>query len=65
MDNPKSAVASKWRDDNACVLDGFPAKVIGWKNDFATVARLDNKAAFEWAWSAVDRIMASNRRFYS
>jgi hypothetical protein len=66
MDNPNSAPASKWRDDNACTLDGYPAKIIGWKNDFATVARLDGKAAFEWAWTAVARIMEhNNRRFYS
>ena len=57
--------AARWRDDNSCTLDGHPAKIIGWKNDFATVARLDGKAEFDWAWETVDRIMENNRDFKS
>jgi len=58
-------VADKWRDDNSCTLDGKPAKIIGWKNKYATVATLDGTSSFEWAWKTVARIMSLDRQFKS
>ena len=66
MDNPKSAVACRWRIDNDCTLDGAPAMVVGWKNRFATVVSLNDGVTFDWAWETVNSIMENKeRQFYS
>lgn len=65
FDNGYDSPAAKYRDDNLCTLDDMPAKIIGWKERFATVARLDNGIAFQWSWSAVARIMENDRNFRS
>lgn len=64
-ENDKQEAIRLWRDDNACFLDDKPAKVIGWKNDFPTVAELSGPLALEWSWDTVNRIMAKDRRFKS
>lgn len=46
--------------DKAVTLNGKPARVKGYMNDFATVAPLDTSlGAFEWSWTAVARIVAA------
>jgi len=61
----KQKAITLWRDDNACWLDDEPAKIVGWKNDFPTVAQVNSGLAFEWSWATVNRIMAGDRRFKS
>lgn len=47
----------------SCTLDGQPAVICGWKNDFATIVTLDNKLRGEWTWAAVNRIMERDGSF--
>ena len=61
----KQETIEKWRDDNACTLDGKPAKVIGWKLDFPMVAQLHGPYAVEFSWATVNRIMSNDRAFRS
>jgi hypothetical protein len=61
----KNETIARWRDDNACWLDNEPAKIVGWKNDFPTVAQISGPLAFQWSWAAVNRIMTGDRRFKS
>ena len=61
--NDKIEATDRWRDDNACWLDGQPAKIVGWKRDFPMVAQLDGPLAVEYAWATVNRIMDRDRRF--
>jgi hypothetical protein len=49
--------------DKTFTLDGRPARVIGYENEFATVA--SSEASFEWSWSAVARIVSKGGRFTS
>jgi hypothetical protein len=48
-----------------CSLDGEPAKVIGRKNEFATVVQIDGPLAIEFSWPAVKRILNANGCFSS
>ena len=59
----KQKCIAKWRDNNACTLNGKPAKVVGWKLDFPVVAELDGPFAVEYSWAAVDRVMSDGGRF--
>ena len=61
--HPEALVASGWREDNDCWLDGEPAKIVGWQERFATVASVSK--SFEWSWKAVANVMAKNRQFKS
>ena len=46
-----------------CTLDGEPARVTGYLNDFGTVA--SSKAAYQWSWRAIARVMSRTGRFQS
>lgn len=46
-------------------LDGKPAKIVGWKNDFAKVVDQQTGVGYEWAWSTVDRIVQNGGLFRS
>ena len=47
-------------------LDGEPAKIVGFLNDFATVATVDaGGSSFEWSWRAVARVVSRGGRFSS
>ena len=61
----KAECIDRWKNDNACLLDGKPAKVIGWKLDWPLVAHLDSPLAVLYSWATVNRIMAEDRRFKS
>lgn len=54
-----------WRGDNACWLDGQPAKVVGWMLDFPSVVQLNGPLSLQWSWAAVNRIMSGDRHFKS
>ncbi len=56
-------LALKYRDDNACTLDGKPAKVVGWLCQFPSVVQLDGGSAVEFSWPAVARVMSNDRNF--
>jgi hypothetical protein len=58
----RSKIAERHRDV-PCTLNGKPAKIMGWKLDFATVGTLDGTLAYEWAWETVDRIMSNGGNF--
>jgi hypothetical protein len=38
-------------------LNGNPAVIRGWRNEFATVSALNSLENAEWAWETVDRIV--------
>jgi len=38
-------------------LNGEPARISGYRNDFATVTQLDSGLSAEWSWPAVRRIV--------
>ena len=61
----KEECVERWRDDNACFLDGQPAKVVGWKLDWPLVAHLNSPLAVEFSWATVNRIMSGDRHFKS
>lgn len=61
----KAECIERYRDDNACWLDGLPAKIIGWKCDFPSVAHVSGPLSLQWSWATVNRIMAGDRRFSS
>jgi hypothetical protein len=65
FENGYDSPAAKYRDDNCCTLDGKIAKIIGWKERFATVACLDDPASFQWSWQSVSEIMNNGRNFRS
>lgn len=44
-------------------LNGKPATVTGRLCSFAIVRTLDGSMAIEWAWPAVERIVANGGRF--
>lgn len=47
-------------------LDGEPALITGWRNEFATVSRRDGKGGrVEFAWSTVKRIVDAGGKFES
>jgi len=46
-----------------CTLNGKPAKICGFKNQFATVAQIDGPLAIEFSWEAVKRIMNKDGKF--
>jgi hypothetical protein len=47
-------------------LDGEPACVGGYRNDFATVQRKDGKGGrVEFAWATVERVINNGGRFHS
>ena len=48
----------------AVTLDGEPAWIHGYRNDFATVATIDASGpAFDWSWRAVARVVSRGGRF--
>jgi len=55
----------QWKNDNACWLDGEPAKIVGFLEKFPTVAQLNGPKSFQWSWAAVNRIMSKDRQFKS
>jgi len=44
-------------------LDGAPARVTGYRQPFARVARLGDGLSAEWSWQTVARIVARGGRF--
>lgn len=46
-----------------CWLDGEPAKIIGGRNKFATVATTDGRQAVEFNWHTVNNIMRRSKEF--
>jgi len=38
-------------------LNGNPATISGWKNDFANITSLSTGERYEWSWETVDRIV--------
>jgi hypothetical protein len=47
-------------------LDGEPAVVSGWANEFASVQRKDGKGGtVTFAWATVQRILSTHRSFRS
>jgi hypothetical protein len=46
-------------------LDGEPAMVCGYRNDFATVCQLRGPLRLEWAWETVARIISNGGDFRS
>jgi hypothetical protein len=61
----KAEAVRRWRDDNACTLDGQPAKIIGWNCDFPRVAHVSGPLSLQWSWATVNRIMSGDRKFKS
>jgi len=52
--------------DRPATLDGEPAHILGFRNDFATVATVDaGGPSFEWSWRAVARVVSRGGRFSS
>lgn len=43
-----------------CTLNGNAARIIGWRNDFATVVDLQSGLAVDFAWSTVTRVLCNN-----
>ena len=62
---PRPSACAEWCRTYDCYLDDKPAVICGWRNKFATVATLDGKSSFQWAWGTVDNVMRRGRRFYS
>jgi hypothetical protein len=46
-------------------LDGQPAKVSGFRNEYAKVSIIKSGLSAEWAWETVARIVAKGGRFSS
>ena len=46
-----------------CTLDGRPAAISGAALPFATVRFLDNGIGCEFAWPAVERVLAGSKNF--
>lgn len=46
-------------------LNGRPARITGFINDFGTVVTDDGQAFFSWSWPAIARIVADDGRFVS
>lgn len=38
-------------------LNGEPAKVSGYKNDFATITQIKSGLSAEWSWQTVEHII--------
>jgi hypothetical protein len=51
--------------DVPVTLDGEPAMVCGYRNDFATVCQLRGPLRLEWAWETVARIISNGGDFRS
>ena len=60
----RQQIADEW-SGKACTLDGKPAKVMGRKNPFATVAILPDGYHCEFTWGQVDNVMVFGGRFMS
>jgi len=53
-------------ESESVTLDGKPAKICGWCNNFATITTLDRPhVSFEWSWPTVARIVANGGHFKS
>lgn len=46
-------------------LNGRPARISGYKNEFATVTQAGTRLSAEWAWVTVARIVAAGGAFES
>lgn len=46
-------------------IDGYPARITGYMNDFAMVRARDNGISAEFAWETVARIVAKGGSFNS
>ena len=54
------------RSKGSVTLDGWPAVVTGYMNDYATVRTIDGPLYVEFAWETVERVMsARNGEFKS
>jgi hypothetical protein len=53
------------KDQDNLTIDGKPAIVVGYHNQFATVVALDESARVEFAWSTVERIVNKDGAFKS
>jgi len=53
----------KLADELPVTLDGLPAVVCGYRNDFATVRTLDGSRQAEYAWSTLERVLTNGGRF--
>lgn len=64
VDAKKALVALS--SEVGCTLDGEPASVSGFLNDFASVMRRDGRGGtVTFSWPTVDRILHSHRAFQS
>lgn len=53
-------------DKDGVTLDGHPAYVSGYRNDFATVHRRDGRGGdVQFAWATVQHILSTHRSFKS
>jgi hypothetical protein len=60
-----TAIQDRWIAE-PCTLDGKPAKVTGFWNDFATIAELDvSGKVCDFSWLAVNRVMLKDGKFKS
>lgn len=44
-------------------LNGRPARISGYKHEFARVYDIETLATFEWSWDAVERIVENGGHF--
>lgn len=49
-------------DETPITLDGSPATVIGWKNDFLTVHAFGTNVRCDWAVETVERIVTREHK---
>jgi len=46
-------------------LDGQPARIMGYRNRFATVVTMPQGPSFDWSWEAIERIVQAGGNFKS
>ncbi len=49
----------------AITLNGMPAQICGFKEDFGTVWNANNPRGVEWSWHTIRRILAKDGKFNS
>lgn len=54
-------IQETYRNNSSCFLDGQPAKIVGFLENFATITT--GHRSFQWSWEAVDRIMKKDKKF--
>ena len=52
-------------EDMGITLNGKPARVLGAKLDFATVACCPQGESYQWTWEAIGRILDKGGKFSS